>query len=283
MPRLHAPNGLAALAPLWREGRTGFELARLLRDPRFRHADRHAGCGRPVLLVPGFLAGDESLGVLARWLRRSGYRTRGAGTRLNPDCFTKVLDGLEVRAQALRRATGQRVAIVGQSQGGTLGRGLAIRRPDLVSGLVAMGSPLLDPLAIHPAVRVQIRAIGALGSLGARGLFSRDCLDGGCCAELHPTAARPFPPTVGFVSVYSRSDGIVDWRACLDPAARHVEVGASHAGMAVNAQAYVAVAAALEGFGAAERSSSATHSMCGVWGNMSTGRTRRSTQPASAS
>src|SRR5207244_284779 len=113
LPRLHAPNGFAALAPPWREGRTGFELVRLLRDPRFRHADRHAGRGRPVLLVPGFLAGDESLGVLAGWLRRSGYRTLGAGSRLNADCFTKVLDALEVRAQALRRATGQRVAIVG--------------------------------------------------------------------------------------------------------------------------------------------------------------------------
>src|SRR5207248_9369437 len=31
------------------------------------------------------------------------------------------------------------------------------------------------------------------------------------------------------------------------------------------------------------RSSSATHSMCGVWGNMSTGRTRVSAQPASVS
>ena len=59
------------------------------------------------------------------------------------------------------------------------------------------------------------------------------------------------PKGVGFVSVYSRSDAIVDWRACLDPAAEHVEVDASHIGMAVNAQAYGVVAAALERFDAA--------------------------------
>ena len=48
-----------------------------------------------------------------------------------------------------------------------------------------------------------------------------------------------------FVSVFSRTDGIVDWRACLDPAARHVEVASSHVGMAVNAAVFRAIAEAL--------------------------------------
>ena len=47
------------------------------------------------------------------------------------------------------------------------------------------------------------------------------------------------------VSLYSRTDGIVDWRACLDPAAENVEVDASHVGMAVSRDVYRAVAAAL--------------------------------------
>jgi hypothetical protein len=92
--------------------------------------------------------------------------------------------------------------------------------------------------------------VGALGSLGAPGLFSRECLEGECCAEVRRAAERPFPRSVGFVSVYSRSDGIVDWHACLDPAAEHVEVDASHIGMAVNAQAYAAIGVALERFDA---------------------------------
>jgi triacylglycerol lipase len=46
-------------------------------------------------------------------------------------------------------------------------------------------------------------------------------------------------------SIYSRSDGIVRWRACLDDDAEQVEVDASHIGMAVSAPAYRAVARAL--------------------------------------
>ena len=250
MPSLRSQNGLLGLHRLWREGRTGLELAALLRDPIFRRVDPRAGRGRPVLLVPGFLAPDESLGLLARWLRRSGFHPGGAGMRLNAGCFTAALDALEERAEALRGATKGRVAIIGQSHGGTLGRSLAARRPDLVSGVVAMGSPLIDPFAIHPVARFHVRVVSALGSLGTPGLFSRECLEGECCAEVRRAAERPFPRSVGFVSVYSRSDGIVDWRACLDPAAEHVEVQASHIGMAVNAQAYAAIGAALERFDA---------------------------------
>ena len=115
---------------------------------------------------------------------------------------------------------------------------------------MTMGSPLVDPLAIHPVARFQVRFVGALGSLGAPGLFRRDCLDGECCDEVRRAAERPFPATVGLVSIYSRSDGIVDWRACLDPAAEHVEVRASHIGMAVNAEVYATVGTALERFDA---------------------------------
>ncbi len=42
-----------------------------------------------------------------------------------------------------------------------------------------------------------------------------------------------------YVWVYSRSDGIVDWRACLDGAADElVEIRASHCGMAVSVDVY---------------------------------------------
>jgi hypothetical protein len=50
------------------------------------------------------------------------------------------------------------------------------------------------------------------------------------------------------MAVYSRTDGIVDWRACLDPAARHVEVHSSHVGMSVHPGVYRAIAGALPGF-----------------------------------
>ena len=60
--------------PLWREGRLGLKAAALLRDPVLRGEGLADGRGRPALLIPGFLAGDASLSLMADWLRRAGYR-----------------------------------------------------------------------------------------------------------------------------------------------------------------------------------------------------------------
>ena len=59
---------------------------------------------------------------------------------------------------------------------------------------------------------------------------------------------KPLPPSVGYLCVYSRSDGIVDWRACLDEGAEHLEVRSSHCGMSLNPDAYRATARALQSF-----------------------------------
>jgi hypothetical protein len=53
--------------------------------------------------------------------------------------------------------------------------------------------------------------------------------------------------------VYSRSDGIVDWRACIDPHAEAVEVDSSHCGMSVHPQVYALLARVLDGAPAAAR------------------------------
>ena len=99
-----------------------------------------------------------------------------------------------------------------------------------------------------------MEAVSRLGSLGAPGVFKRSCIDGECCASFWEALSGPLPEGVGFVAVYSRSDGVVDWRACLDPGAdEHVEISSSHCGMAVSPAAWRAVAAALEAFRDGER------------------------------
>jgi triacylglycerol lipase len=231
--------------PIWREGRVPLEHAALLRDPVLRGDGVPHGDGAPVLLVPGFLAGDPSMSTMAGWLKRLGYRPCRARMRANIDCETRSLDRLEESLAALSERHGRQVAVVGQSRGGAFARGLAMRRPDLVSTIVALGSPVVDQFAIHPLVRVQATALGALGTFGVPGLVSRGCTHGDCCAETRARAGEPFPEGVRFVSVYSRSDGIVDWRSCLDPAAEHVEVRSSHIGMAVHPGVYRAIARAL--------------------------------------
>jgi triacylglycerol lipase len=219
----------------------------------FRGEGVEDGGGQPVLLIPGFLAGDGSLSPMAGWLKRAGYSPSRAGIVSNVNCAGVLTPRLEKRLARLVSLQGQRAAIVGQSRGGTLAKVLANRRPDLVTGVVALGSPQLSPLAVHPLVRLQVEAVSRLGSLGAPGLFKRSCLDGDCCSSFWKALAEPPAPGVRLVSVYSKSDGIVDWRSCLDPHAHElVEISASHCGMAVSPAAWRAVARALEGFGAVD-------------------------------
>jgi triacylglycerol lipase len=225
-----------------------FELASLLRDPVHRGEGVVRGNGHPVLLIPGFLAGDDSLGVMTHWLRRTGHRTRKAGFRSNIDCSEAAVQRLEERVEVMAETAGDQVSIIGQSRGGALAKVVAVRRPDLVAGVVALGSPIVDPLAIHPLVHAQVYAVGTLGTLGMRGFFKHSCRAGNCCRDFWADLERPMPRGVGFLSVYSRSDGIVKWQSCLDPSAAHLEVRTSHMGMAVHPDVYRAVAGALGAF-----------------------------------
>jgi pimeloyl-ACP methyl ester carboxylesterase len=240
--------------PVWRESRLALEVASLVRDPIYRGEGVADAGDQPVLLIPGFLAGDGSLGIMTKWLRRTGHHTRKAGMRANVDCSEATVERLIDRVERMAEVHGQKVALVGQSRGGCIARVIAVRRPDLVSGIVALGAPIVDPFAIHPVVRLHVYAVGALGTLGAKGLFRNSCRAGDCCERFWDDLEAPFPKGVGFLSVYSKTDGVVNWRSCLDPAAAHLEIVASHVGMAVNAHAYEAIAKALEAYRGAERS-----------------------------
>ena len=224
------------------------EAAALLRDPIWHGDGVPDAGGQPVLLIPGFLAGDDSLGLMTRWLRRTGHHTRKAGMRFNVACSADAMERLEERLETMAEAGGQKVAIIGQSRGGNFAKVLAVRRPDLVSGVVALGSAQLDPLAIHPLVHAPVFVVGALGTIGAKGLFKRSCRWGDCCTAFWEDLEKAVPPGVGYLSIYSKSDGIVSWRACLDPCAEQVEIESSHCGMAVNPHGYRVIADALQRF-----------------------------------
>jgi pimeloyl-ACP methyl ester carboxylesterase len=230
--------------PVWREYRFGLEIRALLRDERFRDPVE-APQSRAVMLIPGFLTGDQSLGFLGSWLKRSGHRTCRAGIRLNVDCSEASMGRLEETLERFCAAQGEPAFIVGQSRGGTFARVLAVRRPDLVRGIVTLGSPHLAPLDVHPLVWIQGAALATLGALGVPGIASHSCVTGDCCTRFATELKGEFPAKTRFVSVYSRSDGIVDWRACLDPAAKHVEVDSTHCGMSVHGEVFDIISRAL--------------------------------------
>jgi triacylglycerol lipase len=229
--------GPVPLTPIWREGLLGLELGALLRHDVFRDPPP-APHSMPVMLIPGFLTGDAQMGTLAAWLRRCGHRTHSSGIRLNVDCSASAVARLERRVESWVEQEGEPAAVIGQSRGGLFARVLAVRRPDLVSTVITLGSPHLNPFAVHPLVWLQGAAIAGLGLLGVPGMATHRCRNGSCCAQFTEDLARPMPKGVRFVSIYSRRDGIVDWPVCLDPHAVQVEVRSTHCGMAVNPAVY---------------------------------------------
>jgi pimeloyl-ACP methyl ester carboxylesterase len=151
----------------------------------------------PVLVLPGLGASDVSTAALRRWVRTLGYPVVGWALGRNRGPTQEVLDELPRLVHRLRDQHGTPVSIVGQSLGGIFARRLAERSPDAVRQVVTLGSPF--------------------------GMGSR--------------AGRARPLRVPSTSVFSRWDGVVDWRACLQqsgPRSENVAVRASHLGMGVD-------------------------------------------------
>ena len=239
------PTGFArpALLAVLREGLVVGEAGRYVAGAarerrttkRVPYATSGTFRGDPVILVPGFMAGDGSLSLMSRRLRQRGFRTYSAHIHANVGCTLRAAEELEARIEAIAHRRGTRVQIVGHSLGGMLARGLAGRRPDLISGIVTMGSPVLAPGAHHRSLTATVQVLTRLSRAGWPGLMSGDCVAGECARQSFDESRLPLDSGIDFTTIYSKWDGIVDWRACLDPAAtRSIQVRTSHVGMAVD-------------------------------------------------
>jgi len=180
------------------------------------------------------MAGDPTLRAMSSMLRRQGFRTYRAQILVNVGCTREAGDRLEQRLETIATRRNRKVTIVGHSLGGMLARGLAARRPDLIEGIVSMGSPVLAPGAIHKVLAWDAQLLSRLTRAGFGGMMSADCFGGECARLSWEESQIGLDPDIAFTAIYSKRDGIVDWRACLDPAAQHVEVRTSHCGMAVD-------------------------------------------------
>jgi hypothetical protein len=238
VPPLTYLGRVVASPPFWLEGRALYEAWRLRRHPVYSGEGLPRGRGQPVLLVPGFMAGDRSLAMLERFLLRLGYHAERAGLAFNVQTSEAILTQLTARLKSLQDWLGRRVAIVGHSRGGLLGKVAGQRHPELVEQVIALGSPLADPYDVHPVTMAGVRMAQALNWVRFR---QRGTVERRFLSDLAQ------PSTVPLISIYSRTDGVVGWQACLRPDAVCVEVEGSHAGLAVNPAAYAFVAQALAG------------------------------------
>ena len=228
-----------------REFRWQAELARLLADPVWRGVDLPRGDGGPVLLIPGFLAGDQSLSVMASWLRKLGHSPKRAGISFNVACSDIAVDRLSRVLVHASLSSGRKVAIIGHSRGGHFARALAVRHPDQVSQVISMGSGLDEPFDISEPTRMAVDGVRKLIARRDPDRAALGCFTHACLCRYAQDYRAPFPESVPLTSVYSKGDGVVRWRACVVPYARNVEVTGSHIGLAFNRHAYREIASAL--------------------------------------
>ena len=193
--------------------------------PLLRRAPR--GDGHPVLLLPGFGAGDLSLEPLRGFLKDRGYEaeTWGLGTNIGfQRRYTKVI---EQKVRYLHHQHGRKVSVVGFSLGGVFAFYAAHVAPECVRLAITLGSPLrLDPdRPPAPAVRALYRALAKPHGPTIHQAHSR-------------TRAMRMPPPVPSTCIYSESDGVVPpHQATLDGDPRNHEnlcVPGSHTGLAMN-------------------------------------------------
>ena len=225
------------------------ELLALRGSPIYAATGLPRGDDTAVLVIPGFLEADAAVRTLCTWLRRTGRRPSTPEVKLNADCGEATVRRLERQLEHMATESGGRVAIIGHSRGGHTARVLAVRRPDLVSGIVTLATPTLGRRgAIHPAPLLLLWVMTALGTLGVPGLLKRSCFTGACCSAYRGDLEGLFPPNVGFVELLSKQDGFVDCNAVAHAGGERRWVAASHVGFVVNAEAYAAISDALASF-----------------------------------
>ncbi|MGB0922409.1 MAG: esterase/lipase family protein [Alphaproteobacteria bacterium] len=223
-----APITRPGFANILSEARVAGEIASLaIAWPALQNAPK--GDGHPVLVLPGFSAGDTLTLALRRYLRGQGYRAHAWRLGVNMGPSPARLRALGTRFLRLQRDYGQKVSLIGWSMGGIYARELARLYPDQVRQVITLGSPF----GAHP------RDTSIWPMLQAAFPQVADKLDDDLFSAMR--VAPPVPTT----AVWSKRDGVVPWGACVEQPGRqteNIEIQGSHIGFTHNPAALFAVA-----------------------------------------
>jgi len=224
---IQPPSTLLALAEGWRAIAEASTLIPSI--PWLNRLPR--GDGHPVYVLPGFMADSQSTAMLRRWLARLGYHAVpwGFGRNLGPrgDLEARIAETVADIARRHREP----VSLIGQSLGGIFAREVAKAVPDAVRQVITLGAPFgqVQANGTYPAV---LRLFELASGHEIEHLQSR--MNG-----------IPKPPPVPSTAIFSRTDGIADWKGCIEeerPTTDNVEVIASHCGMGFNPVIYYVIA-----------------------------------------
>jgi triacylglycerol lipase len=223
-------------------------LSALLSDPIFQGDGITRGQQEAVLLIPGFIAGDWTFNTMSRWLRQIGYDPHLSGISINIGCPQRKVERMHLRLEEIAKNARDRIIIMGHSLGGLVGCALARQRPDLVRQVIAIGSPLrCGWQAVQPEVRPALFAIHSFFQSfieAPEGCGTEQC----SCAFSEEALGAPLPAGVRFTSIYSRRDGIVDWKYSTTDHGETYEVGGLHTDLVVNVEVYRILSNLLAGY-----------------------------------
>jgi pimeloyl-ACP methyl ester carboxylesterase len=193
------------------------------------------GDGRPVILAPAYGASDASMYPLFGFLAWLGYDVRHWGLGRNRGKVVQYVRALTERVRDLQsEADGAQVTLIGWSLGGVIAREVARDHPDLVREVITLGSPVVGG--------PKYTRVGAF--FARRESVDLDRLE----QEIHERNLRPI--ACPLTCIYSKTDGVVAWRATIDeynPHARNVRVPGSHLGLAFNPLVLRVIARTLAG------------------------------------
>ena len=198
---------------------------------------------KPILLVPGFMAGDATLYPFADWLRSRGHRVFFSGILANADCPRRAIDRLTRILNDLYERSGEKLVVVGHSLGGIYARELARRLPECVEQVILLGSPLKEP---HRNANPYVKMLALLTQRMHHKAGEECPADPASVCGVH--SFEP-PPGIPETIIYSKSDGVVDWTSCVEkgPDVIAFEVESTHCGLPYNLDALEIVRSRIEG------------------------------------
>lgn len=227
----------------WTEALFAAEILLLHASPVYFGLGVPRGDDSGVIIIPGFLGTDLYLMELHGWLARIGYRPYFSGIAINADCPNLLIQyRLNNTIERALDETGRKIHLIGHSLGGIIARSVAAQRPKDVASVITLASPFRGAVAsrtvLHAAEAVRLRILQENG----RGVLP-DCYTGRCTCSFINSLKRNMPDSVFETAIYTRDDGIVDWRYCMtrDPEV-DFEVPGTHIGLAFNPSVYAIVA-----------------------------------------
>ncbi|HET9476445.1 MAG TPA: hypothetical protein VFP63_03050 [Dehalococcoidia bacterium] len=234
--------------PLWREAFLGVDWISLRMSPVYRGIGIPRGDQSAVVVIPGFMGSDQYLGDMNAWLRRIGYRPYLSNIGRNADCPDVLALRLHQTMMRAREETGEKVHLIGHSLGGVLARSAAVRWPEITASVTTMASPFRG-VRVHPFVlQTAFIVRGRIIQKNGREDHKPNCYSGYCSCAFMEALTEEFPASVRQQAIYTKSDGVVDWRCCInDDPETDVEVPGTHVGLAFNPRVYRQIANFLAG------------------------------------